>query len=132
MHPLQCGFDPLQLPSATIVEHSQGNDVGFGGDARKGVGLASERAGDEGFAVGTQISHGIEIVHESLLRAWPRLVRWQTQDEEEEKQGEQSTFMDEQELKAYDYRSIVSNPRSINIGRLLTHLSIGNRIKSKD
>ena len=26
--------------------------------------------------------HRIEIVHESLLRAWPRLVRWQTQDEE--------------------------------------------------
>ena len=26
--------------------------------------------------------HRIEIVHESLLRAWPRLVRWQAQDEE--------------------------------------------------
>ncbi len=26
--------------------------------------------------------HRIEIVHESLLKAWPRLVRWQTQDEE--------------------------------------------------
>ncbi len=26
--------------------------------------------------------HRIEVVHESLLRAWPRLVRWQTQDEE--------------------------------------------------
>jgi len=26
--------------------------------------------------------HRIEIVHESLLEAWPRLVRWQTQDEE--------------------------------------------------
>jgi WD40 repeat protein len=24
--------------------------------------------------------HRVEIVHESLLRAWPRLVRWQTQD----------------------------------------------------
>ena len=24
----------------------------------------------------------VEIVHESLLKAWPRLVRWQTQDEE--------------------------------------------------
>jgi DNA-binding winged helix-turn-helix (wHTH) protein len=24
--------------------------------------------------------HAVEIVHESLLRAWPRLVRWQTQD----------------------------------------------------
>ena len=27
-------------------------------------------------------AHRIEIVHESLLRTWPRLVRWQTQDEE--------------------------------------------------
>jgi WD40 repeat protein len=26
--------------------------------------------------------HRIEVVHESLLSAWPRLVRWQTQDEE--------------------------------------------------
>jgi hypothetical protein len=26
--------------------------------------------------------HRIEIVHESLLTAWPRLVRWQAQDEE--------------------------------------------------
>jgi WD40 repeat protein len=26
--------------------------------------------------------HRIEIVHESLLKAWPRLVRWQTQDED--------------------------------------------------
>jgi len=26
--------------------------------------------------------HQIEIVHESLLKAWPRLVRWQTQDED--------------------------------------------------
>ncbi len=27
-------------------------------------------------------THRIEIIHESLLRAWPRLVRWQAQDEE--------------------------------------------------
>jgi WD40 repeat protein len=26
--------------------------------------------------------HRVEVVHESLLKAWPRLVRWQTQDEE--------------------------------------------------
>ncbi|MGD8897656.1 MAG: protein kinase, partial [Acidobacteriota bacterium] len=26
--------------------------------------------------------HRIEVVHESLLKAWPRLVRWQTQDED--------------------------------------------------
>ncbi len=26
--------------------------------------------------------HRVEIIHESLLKAWPRLVRWQTQDED--------------------------------------------------
>ena len=36
---------------------------------------------DEGTADGSN-HHRIEIVHESLLKAWPRLVRWQTQDEE--------------------------------------------------
>lgn len=35
-----------------------------------------EVPGDEGEAD----SHRVEIVHESLLAAWPRLVRWQTQD----------------------------------------------------
>jgi WD40 repeat protein len=29
-----------------------------------------------------QSHHRVEVVHESLLRAWPRLVRWQMQDEE--------------------------------------------------
>jgi WD40 repeat protein len=29
---------------------------------------------------GERAHHRIEIVHESLLNAWPRLVRWQTQD----------------------------------------------------
>ncbi len=36
---------------------------------------------DERTAEGSN-HHRIEIVHESLLKAWPRLVRWQTQDEE--------------------------------------------------
>ena len=27
-----------------------------------------------------KVSHRVEIVHESLLKHWPRLVRWQTQD----------------------------------------------------
>jgi WD40 repeat protein len=31
---------------------------------------------------GEQERPGIEIVHESLLKAWPRLLRWQAQDEE--------------------------------------------------
>jgi hypothetical protein len=30
----------------------------------------------------TRSSHQVEIIHESLLNAWPRLVRWQTQDAE--------------------------------------------------
>ena len=34
-----------------------------------------ERAGDEGDS-----RQEVEIIHESLLTAWPRLVRWQTQD----------------------------------------------------
>jgi WD40 repeat protein len=34
-----------------------------------------ERAGDEG-----ERRQEVEIIHESLLTAWPRLVRWQTQD----------------------------------------------------
>ena len=37
-----------------------------------------EVAGEEG--EGSEPSRQVEIVHESLLRAWPRLVRWQTQD----------------------------------------------------
>ena len=35
-----------------------------------------ETEGEEGKSAG----HRVEIVHESLLSAWPRLVRWQTQD----------------------------------------------------
>ena len=31
---------------------------------------------------GEPARHRIDIVHESLLKAWPRLVRWQTQDED--------------------------------------------------
>ena len=33
-------------------------------------------------AEGQPSHHRIEIVHESLVKAWPRLVRWQAQDEE--------------------------------------------------
>jgi len=33
-------------------------------------------------AEGEPSHHRVEVVHESLLRAWPRLVRWQAQDEE--------------------------------------------------
>jgi WD40 repeat protein len=33
-------------------------------------------------AEGQPSHHRVEIVHESLVKAWPRLVRWQAQDEE--------------------------------------------------
>ena len=33
-------------------------------------------------AEGQPSHHRVEVVHESLLKAWPRLVRWQAQDEE--------------------------------------------------
>ena len=33
-------------------------------------------------AEGQPARHRVEVVHESLLKAWPRLVRWQAQDEE--------------------------------------------------
>jgi WD40 repeat protein len=33
-------------------------------------------------AEGQPSRHRVEVVHESLLKAWPRLVRWQAQDEE--------------------------------------------------
>jgi WD40 repeat protein len=33
-------------------------------------------------AEGEPSHHRVEVVHESLLKAWPRLVRWQMQDEE--------------------------------------------------
>jgi WD40 repeat protein len=43
----------------------------------------SPQSGDEGSgAVAGRKKQKVEIVHESLLRAWPRLVRWQAQDEE--------------------------------------------------
>jgi WD40 repeat protein len=44
---------------------------------------APSESGDEGSpAPSSHTTHRIEIVHESLLKAWPRLVRWQAQDEE--------------------------------------------------
>ena len=36
---------------------------------------------DTGGLEGHPAHHVVEIAHESLLRAWPRLVRWQNQDE---------------------------------------------------
>jgi len=48
------------------------------------VGGADGDGGFLGRRPGTALgmTHRVEIAHESLLRAWPRLVRWQAQDEE--------------------------------------------------
>ncbi|MGD8440771.1 MAG: winged helix-turn-helix domain-containing protein [Holophagae bacterium] len=45
-------------------------------DARLLTSFEERGADDEG----APAIHRVEIVHESLLRSWPRLVRWQTQD----------------------------------------------------
>ncbi len=50
-------------------------------DARLLTSYEAHEGTDES-AEATPARHRIEIVHESLLRAWPRLVRWQAQDEE--------------------------------------------------
>jgi WD40 repeat protein len=41
---------------------------------------AAEAEAGEGTGEGSR--HQIEVVHDSLLKAWPRLVRWQAQDEQ--------------------------------------------------
>ncbi len=46
-----------------------------GAEADAGANAAAGAGGPH-----AQKRHRIEIVHESLLKAWPRLVRWQTQD----------------------------------------------------
>ncbi len=43
---------------------------------------AEDRPKDLAGKTAIRTTHRIEIIHESLLRAWPRLVRWQAQDEE--------------------------------------------------
>jgi WD40 repeat protein len=58
-----------------LARHPEG---GIEGDRAKE--LADARTGEP--SARTVSRHRIEIVHESLLRAWPRLVRWQAQDEE--------------------------------------------------
>jgi serine/threonine protein kinase/WD40 repeat protein len=53
---------------------------GSGAHARDGI--EAERSSEALSGVTSVSRHRIEIAHESLLRAWPRLVRWQAQDEE--------------------------------------------------
>jgi WD40 repeat protein len=51
-------------------------------DAEGGVQRAAVAADEGGAAQVHQHRQRIEIVHESLLTAWPRLVRWRAQEEE--------------------------------------------------
>ena len=56
-------------------------------EGRRGCAAPARRraAADDvrgGGAEGEPSHHRVEVVHESLLKAWPRLVRWQAQDEE--------------------------------------------------
>jgi serine/threonine protein kinase/WD40 repeat protein len=53
-----------------------------GSGVRAREGTEADRSSEALSAVTSVSRHRIEIVHESLLRAWPRLVRWQAQDEE--------------------------------------------------
>jgi serine/threonine protein kinase/WD40 repeat protein len=53
-----------------------------GSGVRAREGTEADRSSEVLSAVTSVSRQRIEIVHESLLRAWPRLVRWQAQDEE--------------------------------------------------
>jgi predicted nucleotidyltransferase len=51
-------------------------------EAAEGDGGSLGRRPDGALGTTTATTHRLEVVHESLLKAWPRLVRWQAQDEE--------------------------------------------------
>jgi serine/threonine protein kinase/WD40 repeat protein len=70
-------IDARLLTSYEATEHEWG--VADGSPSSRG---AQTGPSDEGSAASLRTVHRIEIVHESLLKAWPRLVRWQAQDEE--------------------------------------------------
>jgi len=70
--------DRDELLSVFEDRHAAEEVVGALVDARLLTSFESEAPAVEG-REGKQ-RHRIEIVHESLLKAWPRLVRWQTQD----------------------------------------------------
>jgi WD40 repeat protein len=77
------------LVDARLLTSYEVRDAGRGAsgssDSHPERGSGARRARDlerEGQATPPAKSHLIEIVHESLIRAWPRLVRWQAQDEE--------------------------------------------------
>jgi serine/threonine protein kinase/WD40 repeat protein len=53
-----------------------------GSGVRARDGTQADRSSEVLSGVTSVSRQRIEIVHESLLRAWPRLVRWQAQDEE--------------------------------------------------
>jgi WD40 repeat protein len=69
-------IDREELLSAFADQEAAGEVLGQLIDARLLTSYEVEGEEDE------PSHHRIEVVHESLLRAWPRLVRWQAQDEE--------------------------------------------------
>ncbi len=69
-------MDREELLSAFPDQEAAGEVLGQLIDARLLTSYEVEGEDDE------PSHHRIEVVHESLLKAWPRLVRWQTQDED--------------------------------------------------
>ena len=74
-HGTRAACEREELLSVFTKREAAGEVLGILVDARL---LTSYE--DEGTAYGPS-QHRVEIVHESLLTAWPRLVMWQTQDE---------------------------------------------------
>jgi WD40 repeat protein len=71
-------IDARLLTSYEVEDAVRHPERGFPGDRARNL---DDVPSDPSPALASS-SHRIEIVHESLLKAWPRLVRWQAQDEE--------------------------------------------------
>ena len=74
-------YFPLLLAAILAACADSGAKWGLG-DLRELVDARLLTSYDVEAKEGEPSRHRIEVVHESLLKAWPRLVRWQTQDEE--------------------------------------------------
>jgi serine/threonine protein kinase/WD40 repeat protein len=82
-HVLDQLIDARLLTSYEVREaEAPSRRSGSGVHARDGTQADHEGPSEALRAVPTVSRQRIEIIHESLLRAWPRLVRWQAQDEE--------------------------------------------------
>ncbi len=75
------GSHPARVSSGSASDHPERASAGAP-TSHPERGSVERRAKDPLPQPSTPTTHRIEIVHESLLRAWPRLVRWQAQDEE--------------------------------------------------